>query len=178
MGNTGQSGRFFGRLIIVCLFLGLGSQAFAQNSLYIYKPGKSKRYEYRVGDYIAIQPKQNFPVRRGMIFQISDSSIYFSAVDSIKISAIDRVIIKEDPRFFGKGFWWKNMAVTAGGIGIWQIMYLVNQGELSPDVGAAPYIIAFSGIVPLAVNGVIKLVARRDVKIGPEDWRIGTIVLK
>ena len=178
MGNTRQSRRLFGRLILICLLFGLGSDAFSQNALYVFKPGKSKRYEYRVGSYIAIQPKQNFPVRRGNIYQITDSSIYFSLVDSIKISSIDKVLVKEDPRVFGKGFWWKNMAITGGGIGIWQLMYLVNQGELSPDVRSAPYIIALSGILPLAVNGVAKLVVRKDVKIGPEDWRIGTIVLK
>jgi len=178
MGNSGKGRGFWRGVILLVVSIGFVAELQAQNSLYIFKPGKKERYEYHVGSYIAIRPKQNFPVKRGTIYQISDSSIYFSAFDSLKISAIEAVLVNEDPRLFGKGFWWKNMAVTTGALSIWQIMYLVNQGELSPDVKSVPYIIAFTGFVPLAINGVIKLVTRSEVEIGPDDWRIGTIVLK
>ncbi len=178
MGDRRQIRRFWFRLGLALLFFGSFTAAEAQNALYIFKPGKKTRYEYRVGDYIAIRPKQNFPTLRGNIYQISDSCIYFSFNDSIRIDAIDAVLVHEDPRVFSKGYWWKTMAVTAGGIGIWQIMYLVNAGELSPDVKSAPYIIAFTGFIPLTINGVYKLFVRQETKIGPEDWRIGTIVLK
>lgn len=166
---------------LLCFLCGLicCSGLFAQGSdhLLVYKPGKKKRYHYYIGQEIIIKPVRNFPTLRGPIYALSDSAIYFGPSDSIHFSDIEAIVVDEDPRVFGKNLWLTNLIVSTGTIGVWETMYLVNTGELSPDVGAAPFIIAFATLAPVLVNRIAIWVKREECPLGPEEWKLGTVIM-
>jgi len=165
--------------LLFALFIGcLSFSTFGQGKdfLLVYKPGKKQKYHYYIGQQIIVKPTRNFPTLRGFITGFSDSAIYFGPTDSIHFSDIDKIIVDEDPRVFGKNLWLTNMLVTSGAIGLWQVMYLVNTGELSPDIKAAPGIIAFVTVTPVLVN-IIARIAKREECAMEDGWKLGTVIM-
>lgn len=167
------------KILILILLFATGAELLAQGKDYllVYKPGKKKRYHYYIGQEIIIKPVHNFPTLRGIITGFSDSAIYFGSDDSVHFSSIERIVVNENPRVFAKNLWLTNIVVSTGSLGIWELMYLVNTGALSPDVRVAPAIIAFTGVTPLIVNGIALLVRRRDCPIGEDEWILGTVIM-
>lgn len=167
------------KILILFLLFAIGGELLAQGKDYllVYKPGKKKRYHYYIGQEIIIKPVHNFPTLKGVITGFSDSAIYFGSEDSVHFSSIDRIVVNEDPRVFSKNLWLTNLVVSTGTIGLWELMYLVNTGDLSPDVKTAPAIIAFVTVTPLLVNGIAILVSREECPIGEGDWKLGTVIM-
>lgn len=157
----------------------MGGELLAQGKDYllVYKPGKKKRYHYYIGQEIIIKPVHNFPSLKGIITGFSDSAIYFGPEDSVHFSSIDRIVVNENPRIFSKNLWLTNLVVSTGTIGLWEVMYLVNTGDLSPDVKAAPFIIGFVSVTPLLVNGIAILVSREECEIAEGEWKVGTVIM-
>lgn len=151
--------------------------AQASNYLVVYNPGKKKRYYYYSGQEIILNPVRDFPEIRGVITGFGDSTIYFGPSDSVHFSTIESIVVDKDPRIFPKGMWLTNLVVSTGTIGLWQIMYLVNTGDLSPDVRTAPAVIGFVTVAPLLVNGVAMLVKRRECNVADGSWKMGTVVM-
>jgi len=165
--------------ILVALFvICLSASAFGQGKdfLLVYKPGKKKNYHYYVGQDIIVKPTHDFPTLRGTITGFSDSAIYFGPSDSVHFRDIAKIIVNENPRVFGKKLWLTNLAVSSGTIGLWELMYLVNTGELSPDVKAAPGIIAFVSVTPVLVNGLAILFSREECAM-EDGWQLGTVIM-
>lgn len=165
--------------IVLALFVFcLSVSAFGQGKDYllVYKPGKKKNYHFYIGQDISVKPTHNFPTLRGRITGFSDSAIYFGSSDSIHFQDIAKIIVNEDPRVFGKNLWLTNLVVSTGTIGLWELMYLVNTGELSPDVKAAPGIIAFVSLTPVLVNGLAILFTREECAI-KDGWMLGTVIM-
>ncbi|MBI1222279.1 MAG: hypothetical protein GC180_06705 [Bacteroidetes bacterium] len=147
----------------------------AESYMLVYKPGKKRRYQYHIGDKIIIKPVRNFPTIHGMISGFSDSAIYFDRDDSIHFSNIETIVVNEDPRFFPKYLWLVNLISTGGTIGLWEVVYLVNAGHLSPDVKAAPYIIGFATLGPVVVNTVVRIFTRTRCPVGQDLWHLGVV---
>lgn len=151
--------------------------AQGKDYLVVYKPGKTKRFYYFIGDDIKIRPVRNFPSREGVIQALSDSAIYFSANDSVHLSEIASVVIREDGRLLNKNMWLANLIAATGAVAIWEVMYQVNTGDWSPDVKTAPAIIGFVTLTPILINRIAVLFRRTECPVGPGAWRVGTVIM-
>lgn len=179
MLNLNHRSRNVKKILFLILVFAFCTELLAQGNDYlvVYKPGKNKRYQYLIGQEIIVKPVRNFPTLRGIVTGFSDSAIYFGPDDSIHFSTIDRIVVNENPRVFAKNLWLTNLIVSTGTIGLWEVMYLVNTGELSPDVKAAPAIIAFVSVTPLLVNGIALLVSPEECQIAEGEWKVGTVIM-
>jgi hypothetical protein len=164
-------------ILVVFICVLIYTDIFGQGADYIvvHKPGKKKRYYYHTGSFIIVKPQQDFPVRKGVISAISANAIYFSTADSILFSDIHQIILKEDTRPLSSGLWLQGLIGATGSIAIWQAAWLVNGGSLSPDVKAAPGIIAFVTLLPIVVNQTGRLLITGKRKISPDNWQIAAI---
>lgn len=166
------------RILLALFVFCLSFSAFGQGKDYLllYKPGKKSKYHFYFGQDIIIKPIRNFPTVRGTITRFSDSAIYFGPSDSVHFRDIASIVVNENPRIFAKNLWLTNLVVSTGTIGLWELMYLVNDGRLSPDVKAAPGIIAFVSVTPVLVNGVSMLVTRQECRM-EDGWVLGTVLM-
>ncbi len=164
------------KLLFLLFILALGLQSYGQakSHLVVFKPGNKKRYEYHIGDYIVLRQVRDFPTLRGSIYALSDSAIYLGPGDSILFENIASVVIDEDTRVFPKHLWLTNLISTTGAIGLWQVVYLVNTGELSPDIKSAPYIIGFVTLTPIIVNRIAVAVRRSECSMDA-GWQLATV---
>ncbi len=151
--------------------------AQVKDYLMVYRPGKSKRYYYFVGDFISVKPVRDFPVKKGNVYALSDSCLYFSATDSILFSEISAIVIREDKRLLPKNLWLYNLASTGGAMLIWEAMYAINQGKLSPQSQNYPYILGIVTLAPVLINKTAQVFRKDRLQVEDGQWKLGAVIL-
>src|SRR5688572_15696049 len=156
------------RQYLVFLLFSVCEIAMAQSDfLVLSKYGSTKRRYYHIGDMISLRPVNDFPIKSGFITALSDSAIYMGYTDSIMFSEIDYVFLGEKKGVLPKNLWLINLVSVSGIALFYEAPYLIK-GETSPDIRNVIGVITTMTVLPLIINGSVKLFKQNKLYIRPD----------